>query len=105
MSAIPAKARDAARSRFDGKCARCGSNGAEHHHRQRRREGGHGFWNLVLLCPTDHKWAHANPEAARENGYIISVHHDNPASAPIRTYAGWALFPEQGGVEWIDNNQ
>ena len=72
----------------------------EIHHRQRRREGGHGYANLVGLCGTDHRWAHANPVRARELGYIISVHEKNPESVPIKSFMGWVRFTKEGEIEW-----
>lgn len=104
MSAIPTKAREMVRERQRGQCARCGSLYSEVHHRQRRREGGHGIENLVGLCTTDHRWVHANPEQAREYGYIVGVHVDDVESAPIKTFVGWVRFTKDGGAVFVDEN-
>lgn len=100
MSAIPTKAREVVRERQDGLCARCGNQFTEIHHRQRRREGKHGYANLVGLCGTDHRFVHANPKWARDNGYIISVHIQDIALTPIITYAGTMFFEDDGSIRW-----
>lgn len=104
MSAIPTKAREVVRERQLGQCARCGSRYAEIHHRQRRREGGHGYANLVGLCGTDHKWAHANPVPAKEQGYIVDPHIDDIASVRIKTFMGWMRFTDAGDVTFALDN-
>lgn len=70
----------------------------------RRREGGHGYANLVYLCPTCHRWAHGSPAAAARDGYIIPVSAGVAAisSHPIRTFDGWVLFTSDGGLEPAD---
>lgn len=104
MSAIPTATRAAVRRRDGGQCLRCGVPGTEIQHRMRRREGGHALWNLVLMCHTCHqRWAHANPEAARETGWIISVHHTQPWSVPLKTFFGWALLTEDGEITVLPN--
>lgn len=85
-------------------CARCGNTGAEHHHRMRRREGGHGKENVVYLCRTDHRWVHANPKRAQEDGYIIPIHVTDISAIPIRTFMGWMLFTKDGDMLPIDDN-
>lgn len=104
MSAIPTSARKAVRERQRDQCARCGSGYAELHHRQRRREGGHGVHNLVGLCTTDHRWVHANPALAREQGYIVGVHISDVSAVPIKTFIGWVRFTEDGGTVFVDEN-
>ena len=103
MSAIPTAAREAVRRRQDGQCARCGAAYTEVHHRRRRREGGHEVGNLVGLCTTDHRWAHAHPTQARADGYIVSAHDADPATVPIRTFMGWVLFDNDGDIAWNPN--
>jgi hypothetical protein len=100
---IPTKAREVVRHRQNSQCCRCGARYAELHHRQRRREGGHGYENLVGLCSTCHKWAHANPKRAVEDGYIIPIHIDDIAAVPIKTFMGWLRFEEDGGTVFTDN--
>lgn len=103
-AAIPTKAREVIRTRQGGQCARCGSTYAELHHRQRRREGGHGYDVLVGLCSTDHKWAHANPAAAKARGYIVPVHIEDVSSIPILTFMGWMLFTKDGDMVAVGDN-
>lgn len=98
MSQIPTKARQVVRERSNDQCSRCGVPGSEIHHRQRRREGGHGYENLVLLCGTDHRWVHAHPSAARDAGYIIPISVSDISAVPIKTFAGWVVFGEDGGI-------
>lgn len=98
MSAIPQSARDAVEARCLGRCERCGRQGPyEVHHRQRRREGGHGVVNLVALCPADHRWAHANPKAARDAGFIVPtwVKQDAIHLVGLETYRGLVYFKEE----------
>lgn len=99
---IPTKAREIVRERQNGQCARCGVAYTDLHHRQRRREAGHAVGILVGTCRACHKWAHANPTAAKADGYIISPHEDNPTSVPIKTFMGAVLFDNDGNVTFIE---
>ena len=56
------------RDRF---CQRCGAGrGLEPHHILPKSRGGtHDARNIVCLCPHCHRWTHANPEEAREQGF------------------------------------
>ena len=98
MSAIPTKAREVVRERQNSQCARCGNRYEEVHHRMRRREGLHGYENLVGLCGTDHRWAHANPREAAAEGYIIPISVDDISAVPIFTFMGWLVFDSDGGL-------
>ena len=102
MSAIPTKNREMVWERQNKQCARCGGRGAEIHHRQRRREAGHAVGILVGLCSTCHRWAHANPTAAKDAGYIISPHNDDPTAVPLRSFMGMVLFDNEGNVTMLD---
>ena len=53
------------------------------------------------MCPTCHGWAHANPGAAQESGFIIAAHEDQPWNVPIKTYHGWVLNDCDGESEYI----
>lgn len=98
---IPTKARQEVGVRDNSQCRRCGMRGHEIHHRKRRREGGHGLENLVLLCRPCHAWAHANPTLAMERGYIVSVFSEDVASVPLQTFAGPMLFHPDGAVTYL----
>jgi hypothetical protein len=98
---IPAEIRVGIDQRDQRRCVRCGSTSREQHHRQRRREGGHGFENLVSLCGADHRWAHANPSAARAQGFIVSVHEGAVESVPVLAYYGWVRLLSNGSIEWV----
>ena len=104
MSAIPTKAREVVRARQNDQCARCGNRYTELHHRQRRREAGHGYEILVGLCGSDHKWAHANPTAAKEHGYIVPPWEEDVESVPIRTFMGWMTFDARGEAHFVEEN-
>lgn len=101
MSAIPAKVREVVDERDQKQCVRCGNRAGHKHHRQRRREGGHGYWNVISLCTTCHQWAHANPVKARETGYIVSVHETTPEDIPLKTFMGWMVLLDDGGIKWF----
>ena len=104
MSKIPEKARALVAVRSMGRCERCGMRGSEIHHRLRRRDGGHPVGILVNLCGTCHRWAHANPVAAKATGFIIGPWHADPNSVPIKTYSEWVLFDDDGNETYLSAN-
>jgi hypothetical protein len=57
---------------------------------------------LVLLCPTCHTWAHAHPAKAKAVGYIIPPWETDATAVPIKTFAGWATFDNEGGIQFVD---
>jgi hypothetical protein len=105
-NAIPTADRMAVRGRDRDACQRCAGPGTDWHHRRRRRVKSshyqHCRCNGVLLCRTCHDWAHSNPAAAREGGFIVSAYDDQPYLQPIKTFMGWVLFKCDGGVEFVD---
>lgn len=102
MSAIPTAIRDKVWARQNRQCCRCGGRGYEIHHRKRRREGGHSLGNCIGLCGTCHRWAHANPDKAKEQGYITGISVDDPSTVPIQTFMGLVLFDDGGGIHFIN---
>lgn len=91
---IPQESRDTVALRQANRCARCGVTGSDWHHRRRRnvRDGHeHCPCNGVLLCRTDHEWAHKNPTEAKALGFIV-VTTDVPASVPVCTVWGWQVL-------------
>lgn len=96
---IPRKTSEDVRTREQGRCLRCQSPGTDCHHRKRRREGGHAIENIVLLCRSCHNWAHANPEQARKEGFIVSVWGD-VSETPIKAWYGWIKLRDEGFVEY-----
>lgn len=100
MSAIPTKAREGVHRRTGRICDRCGMAGNQIHHRQRRREGGHGLANLVLLCDTCHTAVHAHPAESKAAGFIVTVGQD-PAAVVLRGYAGPILLDDDGGETFV----
>lgn len=101
---IPTKAREVVRERQGGQCWRCGNTYTALHHRMRRREGGHGYENLVGLCQTDHDWVHKNPRKAQEQGYIIPIHEEDISAIPLKSFMGWSTFTKDGNTLLIDDN-
>lgn len=97
---IPTKAREVIRERQGGQCARCGNTYTALHHRMRRREGGHGYENLVGLCDTCHRIIHSRPAMSQEHGYIVPTHVDDIASVPVKSFMGWVLFDTSGGISF-----
>lgn len=97
MSKIPPGTRTAVYDRDRYLCVRCERQGHDIHHRMRRREGGHGMWNLILLCRECHAWAHANPAEARETGYILSSYlpWDEAMLVPVQRIAGTSIILSQ----------
>lgn len=93
MSRIPDTARTLVRSRAHHRCERCGApapNGQWHHRRSRRVVDDHTHCpcNGVWLCGTCHRWAHANPTAARPTGFIVSQWVTIPRMVPVITSWG-----------------
>lgn len=77
--------------------------GPDIHHRKRRRDGGHGRANCIVLCRTCHHWTHAHPAEARSLGLIVSAHHTDPSTVPLQTFGGWVTLTDDGD-ELFDNS-
>ncbi len=86
--------------RAGGVCDRCGlslRSGYEAHHRQLRSGGGpDSLENVVGLCLDCHRWAHANPELARQTGWIVPG-WASPGETPILRHG---LLWQQPGPSW-----
>ena len=94
----------------DGRCCvRCGAslyavNGSRHHRKLRSqcdRAEKHTPANLILLCGLGttgcHGWAHAHPQAARDEGLIVHG-YERPSAVPVLTKRhGWIRLDDQGG--------
>jgi hypothetical protein len=97
VSDIPSSARVAVKNRCQSRCEVCGIGPLEAvHHRQRRREGGHAVWNLLGLDSVCHARIHAHPKWAHVNGWIVSVHDENPALVPARIRGDLCWLTEEG---------
>ncbi len=73
---IPAGARGDVYYRSQGRCEvladGCAGAGSELHHRLRRSQGGgHDPDNLLHVCGPCHRFIHANPAVAFDNGWLI----------------------------------
>lgn len=87
MSEIPRRSRLLVAGRDLGMCFRCSGRATDSHHRRRRREShgsdAHSPANIISLCRVCHAWVHANPRAAREQGYIVVSSEPDPGSVPV----------------------
>jgi hypothetical protein len=100
--AIPDESRRIVEEREQMRCARCNGRGSEWHHRRSRRVRAshrHCACNGTLLCATDHRWAHANPEAARAEGFIVQQWEDEPMNVPQRRPDGWWVLVCNGDMK------
>lgn len=95
------------RARDGNRCARDGVVDDLHvHHRVPRGQGGRDYpENLVTLCFRCHHWAHHNPHAAREGGWLLRA-MDNPGIIPVQHF-NWPAGPVLLGHEldfiiWTD---
>lgn len=79
--------------RSGGRCEFCRDpirDSAEVHHRRLRSQGGgHDEGNLVLVHPRCHRWAHSNPAAARDLGWLVHG-WEEPTSIRVVTGKPWA---------------
>jgi len=41
------------------------------------------------LCRADHQWAHANPDEARQQGFIVRRTIEDPSVIPTLRPSGW----------------
>lgn len=108
MSQPPKKICDQVDARDEHSCTRCGRSlysapGSRHHRKLRSQGGKHLAEVLILLCgsgTTDcHGWVHANPDAAREEGFYVRAWEDC-ADIPIKhALHGWCKLNRLGGVE------
>lgn len=61
----------------------CEPRRPEWHHRQSRRGGRHGPENGLAACRACHSWIHAEPEQAREQGWMVGM-WEEPEEIPAR---------------------
>lgn len=87
------------RERDGNRCARCGSTRDLHvHHRIARSQGGRDYCQgLITLCAADHRWVHAHPHEAREDGYLLRG-WENVAAVPVK-HVMWPAGPVWLGPE------
>lgn len=106
MTTIPAKTRAAVRERDQDTCVRCGwhvnvAGGGSIHHRKRRKDGGHGLANLIVLCGDGvrgcHGWVTTHPAEAREDGLIVPT-WENPLEVPLMYRGHLCLLTDEGEV-------
>ena len=106
MSQIPTASRAKVKQRAHGRCERCGvpaPNGEWHHRRSRsvHDEHQHCPCNGAWLCSTCHRWAHAHPVEARNTGFIVSRHIDDPGIVIAHTPWGARWNTCTGGVQYL----
>lgn len=89
-------------------CQRCGTaEDPQRHHRRGKQKGGSHRrphtqcpCNGITLCGPGgrgcHQWAHAHPEQARAEGFIVSQSVNAPGSAGVMRFAA----AEGGATQW-----
>jgi 5-methylcytosine-specific restriction endonuclease McrA len=103
---LPPNMRAALYEREGGCCARCGggfhSRYMHVHHRKLRSQGGaDDEFNLVIICPRCHEWAHRNPRNAALAGWIVPS-WANPAEWPAwRAHHGRADWWQPTPDGWV----
>lgn len=105
---IPSWSRLAVKARLRGLCVRCNMAGSEFHHRRPRSvvdSHRHGPCNGVYLCGPCHRWAHAHPAEATEQGFIVSRCVDDPTMVPIQRYDGWWYLHHDGRAWPLDKDE
>lgn len=92
------------KERDGNRCARDGSIHDLHIHHRMPRSGGRDerACNKVTLCAYCHRWVHANPRRAREEGWVV-VRTSDPAQIPVK-HVLWPggpvlLTEENAGIE------
>lgn len=75
-AAVPPDVRRAVRARSRGLCEidhpGCTGRAVHLHHRRLRSQGGrHTVGNLLDVCPSGHRWIHANPAESYERGWML----------------------------------
>jgi 5-methylcytosine-specific restriction endonuclease McrA len=86
-------------------CGRGWGDQVHRHHRKRRRdaaadEGGtDALSNLVMLHPACHRDIHANPEMAKERGFIVSPWQNPTEVAVLAGDSRWYLLDDEGNRE------
>ncbi len=84
MQAARAEAEARAYGRCEANTPACPSreHRADHaHHMLRRAQGGRDVpENLLMVCEASHRWIHANPSEAYENGWLIRGNGPNHGS-------------------------
>jgi hypothetical protein len=98
---IPQAVSDLVRARDQGRCIVCGAIGTERMHRIPRRDGGHRASNLALGCHTCHARAHASPAWGYDMGIMASRYGSDVSTVPIRSWRGWVLLDDDGGIDVI----
>ena len=87
-------------------CQRCGSKWhLERQHRRAKGMGGsqnrphaHCPCNGITLCRDCHQWAHAHPERAEAEGFIVSQSVGEPGSRGVMRFSA----SEGGATMWPD---
>ena len=92
------------KERDGNRCARDGNTNQLHIHHRMPRSGGRDerACNRVTLCASCHRWAHVNPSAARDEGWIV-LRTSDPAEIPV-SHILWPAGPvlltdDRAGIE------
>ena len=72
------------------------------HHRQTRAVGDNSPAKGLALGTHCHVHVHANPEEAREHGWIVSRHHPNPGEVPVLIRGSWWVLDSHGSMTEVE---
>ena len=110
---IPTQARTVLSNR-DKVCLRCLMPPTQLHHRRGRAVRDvhqHCPCNLVYLCDSCHRWAHAHPRAAMRSGFVVGRAVGVPGTIPVKGPDGWWELACDGsavalgvGDVWFDDD-
>lgn len=94
--AVTARAGGNCESWIEGVCI----GKTEHmHHRQLKSGGGKDTpANVIHICQPCHTHIHAEPNFAKEHGWIVSRYVDDPASVPVSRWGHMTLLDDDGTV-------
>lgn len=95
------RARRRVDERSHGRCERCGGAGSDFSHRRTTAVRDAHQWcgcNALKACRTCHAWAHANPAAARAEGFHVTRFADRPSMVPAKRLGQWVILTCSGKV-------
>ena len=82
-------------ARCGGRCETCAAEATDLHHRAARRTRNHRPSNALAACRSCHRDHHANPQASRDAGWIVST-SSRPESTPVLIGDRWVFLTDDG---------